>query len=63
LLRELRSALLTEVRASAIVEYRKLANRPDEKGILVLGDGVSAFRDAHQHSKLSGPGHLPATGH
>ncbi|MGN7148895.1 FtsK/SpoIIIE domain-containing protein [Arthrobacter sp. SAFR-179] len=51
---ELRSAQFAEVRASTIVEYRKLANRPDEKRIFVLVDGMSAFREAYEHSKLSG---------
>ncbi|BCW75054.1 FtsK/SpoIIIE domain-containing protein [Arthrobacter sp. NicSoilB11] len=51
---ELRSAQFAEVRASTIVEYRRLANRPDEKRIFVLVDGMSAFREAYEHSKLSG---------
>ncbi|MDQ0676372.1 S-DNA-T family DNA segregation ATPase FtsK/SpoIIIE [Pseudarthrobacter siccitolerans] len=49
-----RSAAFAEVRASTIVEYRKLANRPDEKRIFVLVDGMSAFREAYEHSRLSG---------
>ncbi|HSN36946.1 MAG TPA: FtsK/SpoIIIE domain-containing protein, partial [Arthrobacter sp.] len=55
-LRELaddRSARYAEVRASTIVEYRKLANLPTEKRIFVLVDGMSAFREAYEYSKLS----------
>ncbi|WP_285240926.1 FtsK/SpoIIIE domain-containing protein [Pseudarthrobacter sp. MEB009] len=48
-----RSARFAEVRASTIVEYRKLANRPDEKRIFVLVDGMSAFRESYEHSRLS----------
>lgn len=50
---EQRSARFAEVRASTIGEYRKLANRPDEKRIFVLVDGMSAFREAYEHSRLS----------
>ena len=48
-----RAARYSEVRASTIVEYRKLADRPDEKRIFVLVDGMSAFREAYEYSKLS----------
>ncbi|MCA4133672.1 FtsK/SpoIIIE domain-containing protein [Arthrobacter sp. M4] len=48
-----RSARYAEVRASTIVEYRKLANRPDEKRIFVMVDGMSAFREAYEYSRLS----------
>ncbi|MDN4644901.1 FtsK/SpoIIIE domain-containing protein [Arthrobacter sp. PsM3] len=48
-----RSARYSEVRASTIVEYRKLAARPEEKRIFVLVDGMSAFREAYEYSKLS----------
>jgi len=48
-----RSARFAEVRASTIVEYRKLANRSDEKRIFVLVDGMSAFREAYEYSRLS----------
>ncbi|WP_120519754.1 FtsK/SpoIIIE domain-containing protein [Arthrobacter celericrescens] len=48
-----RSTRFAEVRASTIVEYRKLANRPDEKRIFVLVDGMSAFREAYEYSRLS----------
>ncbi|MHA7223687.1 FtsK/SpoIIIE domain-containing protein [Arthrobacter sp. RHLT1-20] len=55
-LRELaddRSARYSEVRASTIVEYRTLAHRPEEKRIFVLVDGMSAFREAYEYSRLS----------
>lgn len=52
-LAEDRSARYAEVRAATIVEYRKLANMPDEKRIFVLVDGMSAFREAYEYSKLS----------
>lgn len=48
-----RSARFAEVRASTIVEYRKLADSPAEKRIFVLVDGMSAFREAYEYSKLS----------
>jgi S-DNA-T family DNA segregation ATPase FtsK/SpoIIIE len=48
-----RSARFAEVRASTIVEYRKLAGRPDEKRIFVLVDGMSAFRETYEYSRLS----------
>ncbi|MEN8581272.1 FtsK/SpoIIIE domain-containing protein [Burkholderia sp. RS01] len=48
-----RSARFAEVRASTIVEYRKLADMPDEKRIFVLVDGMSAFREAYEYSRLS----------
>ena len=48
-----RAARYSEVRASTIVEYRKLSNQPEEKRIFVLVDGMSAFREAYEYSKLS----------
>lgn len=48
-----RSARFAEVRASTIVEYRTLANMPDEKRIFILVDGMSAFREAYEYSRLS----------
>ncbi|MCE3245987.1 MAG: cell division protein FtsK, partial [Arthrobacter sp.] len=53
-LAEDRAARFAEVRASTIVEYRKLAGMPDEKRIFVLVDGMSAFREAYEYSRLSG---------
>lgn len=52
-LAEDRSARFAEVRASTIVEYRKLAGMPDEKRIFVLVDGMSAFRETYEYSRLS----------
>ncbi len=48
-----RAARYSEVRASTIVEYRKLANDPDEKRIFILVDGMSSFREAYEYSRLS----------
>jgi S-DNA-T family DNA segregation ATPase FtsK/SpoIIIE len=48
-----RSTRFAELRASTIVEYRKLAGRPDEKRIFVLVDGMSAFRETYEYSRLS----------
>ena len=48
-----RAARYSEVRASTIVEYRTIAERPEEKRIFVLVDGMSAFREAYEYSKLS----------
>ncbi|UVJ40794.1 FtsK/SpoIIIE domain-containing protein [Arthrobacter sp. CJ23] len=48
-----RAARFSDVRASTIVEYRKLANRPDEKRIFILVDGMSAFREGYEYSRLS----------
>jgi S-DNA-T family DNA segregation ATPase FtsK/SpoIIIE len=48
-----RSARFAEVRASTIGEYRKLAGRPGEKRIFVLVDGISAFRETYEYSRLS----------
>lgn len=48
-----RAARYSEIRASTIVEYRTLADRPEEKRIFVLVDGMSAFREAYEYSKLS----------
>jgi S-DNA-T family DNA segregation ATPase FtsK/SpoIIIE len=42
-----------EARAGSIVEYRKLAGRPDEPRILLLLDGMGAFRDAYESSVSS----------
>lgn len=52
-LAEDRSARFAEVRASTIVEYRRLAAMPDEKRIFVLVDGMSAFRETYEYSRLS----------
>ncbi|MGG5174091.1 FtsK/SpoIIIE domain-containing protein [Pseudarthrobacter sp. J1763] len=48
-----RSDRFSKVRASTIVEYRKLAQRPEEKRIFLLVDGMSAFRETYEYSRLS----------
>jgi S-DNA-T family DNA segregation ATPase FtsK/SpoIIIE len=45
---EERSARYAQARATSITEYRALAQRPDEPRILVLLDGLSAFREAYE---------------
>lgn len=40
-----RSMRYSQVRAGSITQYRALAGRPDEPRILLLLDGLSAFRD------------------
>lgn len=54
LLRRLRETLeqradrYAAVRAATIEEYRRLANKPDEPRILLLVDGIGAFREAYE---------------
>lgn len=48
-----RSIRYAEARAGNIVEYRKIANAPDEPRILLLLDGMSAFREAYETSMSS----------
>ncbi len=54
LLRTLRDALderaarYAAVRAGTLTEYRRLAARPQEPRLLLLLDGLGAFRDAHE---------------
>lgn len=43
-----RAARYAQVHAGTIAEYRVLAGRPDEPRVLLLLDGLSAFRDAHE---------------
>ena len=47
------SGLPASLRYSTIVEYRKIAGRPDEKRIFVLVDGMGAFRETYEYSRLS----------
>lgn len=49
-----RAVRYAEARASTIVEYRKLADRPEEPRILLLLDGMGAFREAYE-SNISAP--------
>jgi len=43
-----RSARYAQLRAGSVGQYRALAERPDEPRILLLLDGLSAFRDAYE---------------
>ncbi|MBN9192432.1 FtsK/SpoIIIE domain-containing protein [Microbacterium sp.] len=45
-----RSVRYGEMRAGTIAEYRRLAARPDEPRIIVLIDGLGAFREAYEFS-------------
>ncbi|MEA5454692.1 FtsK/SpoIIIE domain-containing protein [Sinomonas sp. JGH33] len=45
-----RSEQYAAARAGSIAEYRALAGQPDEPRILLLIDGMSAFRDAYEYS-------------
>lgn len=48
-----RAVRFAEARAGSIAEYRKLASQPDEPRILLLLDGMGAFRDAYESSVTS----------
>lgn len=48
-----RAVRYSEARAGSIVDYRKIANRPDEARILLLLDGMGAFREAYESSVTS----------
>jgi len=48
-----RAVRYAEARAGGIVEYRKLASRPDEPRIILLLDGMGAFREAYESSVTS----------
>lgn len=48
-----RAVRYAEARAGGIVEYRKLANRADEARIILLLDGMGAFREAYESSVTS----------
>ncbi|MCB7136829.1 FtsK/SpoIIIE domain-containing protein [Cellulosimicrobium marinum] len=43
-----RSARYAAVRAGDITEYRRLANAPDEPRVLLLVDGIGAFRESYE---------------
>jgi S-DNA-T family DNA segregation ATPase FtsK/SpoIIIE len=43
-----RAARYSAVNASTVAEYRRLANRPDEPRILLLVDGLAAFRQNYE---------------
>lgn len=48
-----RAVRYSEARAGDIVEYRKIAKTPDEPRILLLLDGMGAFREAYETSASS----------
>ena len=55
-LRELideRARVFAKLRAGSIAEYRELAGKPDEPRIILLVDGMAAFREAYDYSNLS----------
>ena len=49
-----RAVRFAEARAGGIIDYRRLANRPDEARIILLLDGMGAFREAYE-SSISSP--------
>ncbi|MGY5765863.1 FtsK/SpoIIIE domain-containing protein [Brachybacterium sp. DNPG3] len=59
LLRTLRQTIderareFARVRAGSVAEYRELADAPDTPRILLLVDGMAAFREAYDYSGLS----------
>jgi S-DNA-T family DNA segregation ATPase FtsK/SpoIIIE len=48
-----RAVRFAEARAGNIVDYRKIAERPDEPRILLLLDGMGAFRETYESSVAS----------
>lgn len=48
-----RAARYSEARAGNIVEYRRIAKAPDEPRIMLLLDGMGAFREAYETSSSS----------
>ena len=55
-LRELideRARAFARVRAGTVTEYRELADEPETPRILLLVDGMAAFREAYDYSNLS----------
>jgi S-DNA-T family DNA segregation ATPase FtsK/SpoIIIE len=49
-----RAVRFAEARAGNIVEYRKIAKRPDEARVILLLDGMGAFREAYE-SNITAP--------
>lgn len=49
-----RSERYSSARASSILEYRRIASRPDEPRILVLIDGMAAFRQDYEYTGTGG---------
>src|SRR5699024_11491347 len=55
-LRELideRARAFARVRAGTVTEYRELADEPETPRILLLVDGMAAFREAYDYSNLT----------
>lgn len=50
-----RATRFAEARAGSLEEYRRIANRPAEARILLLVDGITAFRDAYESSPTGVP--------
>jgi DNA segregation ATPase FtsK/SpoIIIE, S-DNA-T family len=48
-----RATRYSEIRAGSITEYRRLAKAESEPRILLLLDGMTAFRDAYENSVIS----------
>lgn len=48
-----RAVRYAEARAGGIVDYRRIANRPQEARIILLLDGMGAFREAFESSVTS----------
>lgn len=48
-----RSVRYAAVRAGSIGDYRRIANRPDEPRLLLLVDGLSAFREHYEYGDQS----------
>lgn len=46
---EERSESFAAVKAGSISEYRRLANKPDEPRIIILVDGLGAFREQYEY--------------
>ncbi|MDN6303443.1 MAG: cell division protein FtsK, partial [Brachybacterium sp.] len=48
-----RAKEFAKLRAGSVTEYRELAGKPDTPRILLLVDGMAAFREAYDYSNLS----------
>ncbi|ASK64986.1 cell division protein FtsK [Brachybacterium avium] len=48
-----RAKEFAKLRAGSVAEYRELAGKPDTPRILLLVDGMAAFREAYDYSNLS----------
>ena len=48
-----RAVAYSQVNASTITEFRRLANKPDEPRLILMVDGVAAFRQAYEPTERS----------